>query len=376
MKKLIAMLLAMVMCLTVFTGCADEEAENGENKDAAVIDADAAYAKYDPDTVVMTINGEEVTWSEFFHMLNSGVSQLQYYFGDVIWENEVVAGYGYTFEEYSMLLTMDSLKQFHTIASKAADMNITLSDEDLKSIEATENTYKQQVCGEDATDADFEQYLMENYYMTMDVYQFINESSALYEKLYLECVGENGEKITDEEILDYANSVPYVTAKHILVSTVDDEGNALSEEEIAAAKQTIEDIYAQLSKITDQKKLLKTFDSLMNEYSQDTGLAVFPDGYTFTTGEMVEEFETTAFALEEYQVSEPVETSYGYHILLRLPTQRNSKVDYDYENGVYYTVETYATSEVFRSLVTSWMEEADVQWAPEFEGLTAEQVFA
>ena len=375
MKKRIAMLLALILCLTLFTGCG-ETVESDTTAEAAVIDAAAAYAKYDPDTVVMTINGEDVSWSEFFYMLNSGISQLQYYFGDIIWSNEVVEGYGYSFEEYAMLLAMDSLKQFHAVSAKAKEMEIALSDGDRQDIDSTEATFKTSVCGEEATDEEFNQYLNEHYYLSVDAYQFINEVSALYQKLYKECVGENGEKITDAEILDYVNSVPYVTAKHILICTVDDEGNLLSEEEIAAAKETIEDIYAQLSAIADQKKLVKTFDQLMNEHSEDTGLVVFPEGYTFTTGEMVEEFEAAAFALEEYQLSEPVETSYGYHILLRLPTQRDSKVDYDYDNDVYYTVETYAISEIFGDLVSSWIEEADVQWKAEFEGLTAEQVYA
>ncbi|MBQ7876749.1 MAG: peptidylprolyl isomerase [Clostridia bacterium] len=93
----------------------------------------------------------------------------------------------------------------------------------------------------------------------------------------------------------------YATVKHILV-----------EDEIVA-KEILE-------KIGNGED----FAALIEEYNQDPGQTK-DSRYTFTYGEMVEEFEKAAFELEEGQYTkEAVKTSYGYHIITRLPLDKNS----------------------------------------------------
>ena len=56
----------------------------------------------------------------------------------------------------------------------------------------------------------------------------------------------------------------------------------------------------------------------MNENSQDSGLSTNPDGYLFTAGDMVSEFEEGTRALEFGGISPVIQSTYGYHIILRL----------------------------------------------------------
>ena len=61
------------------------------------------------------------------------------------------------------------------------------------------------------------------------------------------------------------------------------------------------------------------FGKLAKEFSLDSGSAKRDGnlGY-FGRGKMVKEFEKSAFDLQTGQISEPVKTQYGYHIIKRL----------------------------------------------------------
>ena len=61
------------------------------------------------------------------------------------------------------------------------------------------------------------------------------------------------------------------------------------------------------------------FGKLAREFSLDTGSAKRDGnlGY-FGRGKMVKEFEKSAFSLQTGQISEPVKTQNGYHIIKRL----------------------------------------------------------
>tara|TARA_B100001105_G_scaffold220628_1_gene188066 strand:- start:424 stop:702 length:279 start_codon:yes stop_codon:yes gene_type:complete len=71
--------------------------------------------------------------------------------------------------------------------------------------------------------------------------------------------------------------------------------------------------------ILDKIKKGEKFGKLARELSIDTGSAK-RDGNLgfFGRGKMVKEFETAAFDLQVGQISEPIKTQYGYHIIKRL----------------------------------------------------------
>ena len=136
--------------------------------------------------------------------------------------------------------------------------------------------------------------------MTVDAYKSQRVSNA-YNDLYFADYFE----ITDEKAFDSVRK-----GSHILVAFSEDgeDEDALTKEE---AKKKADDLKAQLDDGAD-------FGELAKENSDDTGSAQKNGELGFVSkGEMVEEFETKLFELEAGEISEPVESQFGYHIILR-----------------------------------------------------------
>jgi len=141
-----------------------------------------------------------------------------------------------------------------------------------------------------------------------------------------------------------------LAAKHILLCTVEKgedgklqftgSGNAAVSPEGEAYEGDPEEINKQIraraedvvKQIREAADPIAKFDELMHALSQDGGLATNPDGYTFSAGQMVEEFENTTRELEYNAISDAVQSVFGYHIILRLrPDVRDAYIS-DYMN--------------------------------------------
>ena len=71
--------------------------------------------------------------------------------------------------------------------------------------------------------------------------------------------------------------------------------------------------------ILDKIKNGEKFGKMARQFSTDSGSAKRDGslGY-FGRGKMVKEFENAAFTLQIGEISEPIKTQYGYHIIKRL----------------------------------------------------------
>lgn len=116
--------------------------------------------------------------------------------------------------------------------------------------------------------------------------------NALYEKVVVEVV-----KVTPEEIKAYNDALgEEISAKHILVDK----------------KELADSIYNLLQKDTSDAN----FTKLASQFSTDPGTKDKGGdlGY-FKRGRMVREFEDAAFALKVGEISKPVKSPFGYHII-------------------------------------------------------------
>ena len=107
--------------------------------------------------------------------------------------------------------------------------------------------------------------------------------------------------IEDGVNLEDYSSDSRASVKHVLIKNKDSK--------FSDPKATAEEVLK-------KAKAGEDFDALMKEYNEDPGET--ESGYTFGKGEMVKEFENAAFALKYNEISDIVETQYGYHIIKRI----------------------------------------------------------
>jgi len=124
---------------------------------------------------------------------------------------------------------------------------------------------------------------------TEDFFEQQIELKVLNEKLI-----ESLDAVTEEQIkAEYEKMKKEIHARHILV---DDE-------------KTAEEVIAKLDEGGDFAELAKEYST--EPVAQESG----GDLGWFGPGKMVQEFEDAAFSLSENERSEPIKTSFGYHII-------------------------------------------------------------
>jgi foldase protein PrsA len=147
-------------------------------------------------------------------------------------------------------------------------------------------------------------------------------------------------KVTEEEMKKYYDEYkPKIKASHILV---DDE-------------KTANEIKAKLDKGEDFAKLAK-------EYSKDPGSAQNGgDLGWFSSGEMVKEFEDAAYALKVGEISKPVKSEYGYHIIKVTDKEKKKSFEEMKEEIEFELKKSKLDSAKVQSEVEKLVEKADVK---------------
>ena len=135
----------------------------------------------------------------------------------------------------------------------------------------------------------------------------------------------------------------------------------MAEKEALAQK-----LVTELQAIQDPEELVERFRELKEEYCEDSGKTAYPDGYVFLPGEMVTEFEDGVTALADYGLSQPVKTSYGYHIILRLPLSADAVVSYD-NTGAAVTGRSLFASYDYAAGLDAYLENLSVEYVDGFQ---------
>ena len=214
---------------------------------------------YSNKDVVASVDGEKITKDEVYNLM---VSQYGSSVVETLINNKVIE--------------LEGEKEGIKVSKK--EINAEL-DEFIESY-GGEETFNSALEASGISLADFKKDI-ENYLI---VEKILGKDIDITEDEMKEYFEENKESFNEEE---------QVKASHILV------------EDEKTAKEVIEKLNAG-----------EDFAELAKEYSTDEGSAEEGGdlGY-FEYGDMVEEFSEAAFKLKEGEISEPVKSDYGYHII-------------------------------------------------------------
>lgn len=291
--KILALCLAMTMILTAFASC------------GLVVDTeDVEKARVKKETVLTVADDIEVNGAYYGYCFMSVYNQkLQENMPDSTDSSASSDSLPDVDVKEVKKEAIDKIIAIKMAAAKATENGFVLSAEDNKNISSILDSFKLSVT---QSGIPFNEYC-----------EYMGTSSEGVEAV-----------ITDEYIANvyYSQFIPdkYISAKHILIEAADESAKA-------EALTKIKEIKAKIDAGED-------FDKLMKEFSTDPGLQTQPNGYTFTKGEMVPQFEEAAFALEVGKVSGIVETDYGYHIIKRIETSSSGVAA-----AIYNTADTEIT---------------------------------
>ena len=181
-----------------------------------------------------------------------------------------------------------------------------------------------------------------------------------------------GLKISRKEVEDFYNT--YKDSLPNMKSSVDISHILM---QITPSEKSIEEAYLKISKIKERLDNGEDFAELARQYSEDPGSAKSGGELGFVSrGTLVKEFEETAFSLEEGEISEIVQTQFGFHIIQLLerqgerinvrhiliqlqPTPQDELAVIEKLNTIKNTIET--TDSTFEDLALQYSADPNVQ---------------
>lgn len=260
-KKLLTVMLASTM---VLAACGNQ-ANDGKND--TKVEEKAAAKEIGKDAIAI-VNGEKISKEDYKKEMS--------FYGAMLASRQNLKN------SIVQMMVQDKLISDDMKANK-----IEIADKDVN--DAFLNSVKQ-FGGQEQFDK-----MLDDYNMDVEKFKETVRKDLMYQKHKEWFTKEH--PVTDEEIKEYFEDNKDQFAKR-------DASHILVEDE-----KTAKEIKEKLDKGED-------FAELAKEYSKDSANAENGGNLgTFSKGQMVKEFEDAVFNLKEGEISEPVKTQFGYHII-------------------------------------------------------------
>ncbi|WP_232023342.1 SurA N-terminal domain-containing protein [Thiomicrorhabdus aquaedulcis] len=329
------------------------------------------YARGDKLVTVAEVNGEDITATSFLTLYNRQKVRLQEQFGDLY--DQVVK------DEELRNQVLDALIESEVIRQWSRDSNMTISDQQLAATihgaevfhqdgTFSDKVYEEILMRNGLNVARFEyeqrQYLLEaqyreltngsNFTTAFELNQLANLQGQQRDVSYLRVDQRpflTTVQVTDEQIAQHyeAQKALYVEAEKVAIDYIE-LSQATIAESVAVSDEIITNYYNEnqsaftqpekrqakhiliavdannpeseaaasvvLAEVQAKLKAGDSFETLAQTYSKDPGSASLGgDLGSFEQGMMVPAFDEAVFSMDVNQVSEPVQTEFGYHLI-------------------------------------------------------------
>lgn len=262
---------------------------------------------------------------------------LEQYYGSDYDTNEDVAEYVKELRTQAI----DILVEEKIMYKKAEELGVLPTDEEVQTeVQSYIDNLKEQLGGDDAFNT-----ALENANLTLEEYTEQLTDSIRNNLISTNVTDEmfKDVSVSDEEIQAYydehLDSYKSATVSHILIS---DETLANEIRERAANGED--------------------FAELAKEYSEDTGTKDNGGSLgtvTYDTTQYVQEFTDAFKQLKDGEISEPVKSDYGYHII-KVTDYKEQTLD-EVKDTIKTTLENEKKNEIYETSMEQWKKDYDVK---------------
>lgn len=290
-RKITQLLSAIMLCIIVtisVAGC------GGSSDDTKVV-LTTGFAKNE----VFRIEEESCLLPEIMVYLTNIQNRYEKVYGNQIWDTKIN---DITLEENVKEMALAKIAQIKAMTLLAKKHNVTLNENEHKTVETAAEQYY----------SSLSQIEIDKMGIDKDTIVSLYEEYALSVKLYRYLIKDINPEISDDEART-------ITVEHILIKTytLDEDGNRVEDTDYAKSEE--------LKRALEIQKLAESgedFDALVGKYSEDDTSI-----YSFGKGEMEPKFEEAAFNLGTDEISDVIETQFGYHIIKCISTFNREVTD-------------------------------------------------
>lgn len=288
-KKLAAYMLAAGVLAGAVTGCGD----SGGIGTKVVL-----TTGFEKDEI-FRIETSSCRLPELMVYLTTIQNRYESVYGREIWETKAD---GITLEENVKNIALAQIAQIKTMNLMAEKYEVSLDEEEEARAENAAKAYYDTLSEQEIEKMGVNEKTVKSLYTEL----------ALAEKMYQYTIKDINPEISDDEART-------ITVQHILIKTyaLDDTGK-----KIAYTETEKQEAYKRAEEALALAREGEDFDSLIRRYSEDD-----KSTYSFGKGEMEEAFEAAAFNLGTGEISDIVETEFGYHIIKCINTFDREETD-------------------------------------------------